>query len=64
MLAAKTIKKEGSMHLGSPAYAAEDYKKAYMGFRRLPQILNRLREMEEEIEKLKSKLNGWKAEND
>ena len=54
----KTIKKEGSMHLGSPAYEADEYKKAYMGFRRLPQILSRLREMEEEIEKLKSKLNG------
>lgn len=54
----KTIKKEGSMHLGSPAYDAEEYKKAYMGFRRLPMILSKMRELEEEIKSLKSKLNG------
>jgi len=51
----KTIKKEGTTLLGSPAYDAEDYKKAYMGFRRLPQILDRLREVEEELKKLKEK---------
>lgn len=49
----KTIKQEGTTILGSPAYDAEDYKKAYMGFRRLPQILDRLRELEEEVKKLK-----------
>jgi len=51
----KTITKEGTILLGSPAYDAEDYKKAYMGFRRLPQILDRLREVEEELKKLKEK---------
>ena len=51
----KTIKKEGTTLLGSPAYDAEDYKKAYMGFRRLPQILDRLREVEEELKSLKEK---------
>jgi UDP-3-O-[3-hydroxymyristoyl] glucosamine N-acyltransferase len=51
----KTITKEGTTILGSPAYDAEDYKKSYMGFRRLPQILDRLRELEEEVKKLKSK---------
>lgn len=50
----KTIKKEGTTLLGSPAYDAEDYKKAYMGFRRLPQILDRLREVEEELKKIKA----------
>lgn len=49
----KTIKKEGTTLLGSPAYDAEDYKKAYMGFRRLPQILDRLREVENELKLLK-----------
>lgn len=49
----KTIKEEGTTLLGSPAYDAEEYKKAYMGFRRLPQILDRLRELEEEVKKLK-----------
>lgn len=51
----KTIRKEGTVLLGSPAYDADDYKKAYMGFRRLPQILDRLREVENELKKLKEK---------
>lgn len=51
----KTIKKEGTTLLGSPAYDAEDYKKAYMGFRRLPQILDRLLEVETELRILKEK---------
>jgi len=50
----KTITKEGTTLLGSPAYDAEDYKKAYMGFRRLPQILDRLRALEEELAALKN----------
>lgn len=49
----KTIKEEGTTILGSPAYDAEEYKKSYMGFRRLPQILDRLREVELELKKLK-----------
>ena len=49
----KTIRKEGTTLLGSPAYDANDYKKAYMGFRRLPQILDRLRALEQELEELK-----------
>lgn len=49
----KSIRKEGEMVLGSPAYEAEDYKKSYMGFRRLPFILNKLRELEAELNQLK-----------
>lgn len=49
----KTIKKEGTILLGSPAYEADDYKKSYMGFRRLPQIMDRLRAVEEELKQLK-----------
>lgn len=49
----KTIKKEGTMLLGSPAYDAEDYKKSYMGFRRLPQIMDRLKVLEEELKQLR-----------
>ncbi|HIP35351.1 MAG TPA: UDP-3-O-(3-hydroxymyristoyl)glucosamine N-acyltransferase [Crocinitomix sp.] len=51
----KSIRKEGTVLLGSPAYDANDYKKAYMGFRRLPQILDRLRTLEEELKELKNK---------
>lgn len=56
----KSIRKEGEIVLGSPAYAAEDYKKAYMGFRRLPFILNKLRELENELNQIKenNKSNG------
>lgn len=55
----KTIRKEGEIVLGSPAYEAEDYKKAYMGFRRLPFILNKIRELEAELNQLKeNKSNG------
>jgi UDP-3-O-[3-hydroxymyristoyl] glucosamine N-acyltransferase len=49
----KTIRKKGETVLGSPAYASEDYKKAYMGFRRLPYILDKLRELEAELKELK-----------
>ena len=57
----KTIKKKGTTLLGSPAYDAEDYNKSYMGFRRLPQILNRLRDLENELKEIKEsnqKTNG------
>lgn len=55
----KGIKKEGTTLLGSPAFEAEDYKKSYMGFRRLPYILNKLRELEAELKELKeNKSNG------
>lgn len=49
----KSVRKEGEILLGSPAFESEDYKKAYMGFRRLPFILNKLRELEAEIAQLK-----------
>lgn len=49
----KSVRKEGEVLLGSPAFESEDYKKAYMGFRRLPYILNKLRELEEELTELK-----------
>lgn len=48
------IKKEGQTLLGSPAIDLDDFKKSYVGFRRLPQILIRLQEAENEIKKLKN----------
>lgn len=50
----KTIRKEGTVLLGSPAYQADDYKKSYMGFRRLPQIMDRLKALEDELKQLKN----------
>ncbi|MDG1332767.1 MAG: UDP-3-O-(3-hydroxymyristoyl)glucosamine N-acyltransferase [Crocinitomicaceae bacterium] len=38
--------------MGSPAFDSDDYKKSYLGFRRLPMILNRLKAIEDTIKKL------------
>lgn len=56
----KTINQEGKLVLGSPAYDADDYKKSYYGFRRLPQLMERIKQLEDELKKLKenNNLNG------
>lgn len=51
----KTIRKAGETVLGSPAYAIEDYKKSYLGFRKLPSILERLNALETTIAALEKK---------
>jgi UDP-3-O-[3-hydroxymyristoyl] glucosamine N-acyltransferase len=43
------IKKEGEIVLGSPAIPIDDFKKSYFGFRKLPQILKRLQNIEEKL---------------
>lgn len=50
-----SIRKENQQLLGSPAIPLDDFKKSYFGFRKLPQILKRLRELELELEELKVK---------
>lgn len=45
------IKKEGTILMGSPAILIEDYRKAYVGFRRLPMILKRLQALENKANK-------------
>ena len=50
---AKGPRKENTVLLGSPAIDADEQKKMWMASRRLPQILERLKEVEEEIKKLK-----------
>lgn len=44
--------KDDATIMGSPAFDNKEYKKSYMGFRRLPMILDRLKALED---KLKSK---------
>lgn len=44
--------KDGSKIMGSPGFDSEDYKKSYLGFRRLPRILTRLQELEDQIKEL------------
>ena len=44
-----SITEEGKVVQGSPAYAMGEYKRSYVGFRKLPEILERLAELEKQI---------------
>lgn len=44
-----SIKKSGKILMGSPGIEIDDFKKSYFGFRKLPYILNKLRELEEKL---------------
>ncbi|MEX1190448.1 MAG: UDP-3-O-(3-hydroxymyristoyl)glucosamine N-acyltransferase [Brumimicrobium sp.] len=44
-----SVKKSGKILMGSPGIEIEDFKKSYFGFRKLPFILKRLREIEEKL---------------
>ncbi len=44
--------KEKKTYMGSPAFESTDYKKSYLGFRRLPRILSRLQTIEQQIKEL------------
>lgn len=44
-----SVKKSGQILMGSPGIPMEDFKKSYFGFRKLPYILQKLRELEEKI---------------
>jgi UDP-3-O-[3-hydroxymyristoyl] glucosamine N-acyltransferase len=46
-----SIKKEGETIMGSPGIVMDEFKKAYFGFRKLPYILSKLRELEEKLDK-------------
>jgi UDP-3-O-[3-hydroxymyristoyl] glucosamine N-acyltransferase len=43
--------KDDSKIMGSPAFDSDDYKKSYLGFRRLPMILTRLQSIEDTLKK-------------
>ncbi len=44
--------KDGKKIMGSPSFESDDYKKSYLGFRRLPMILKRLKALEDKIKEL------------
>lgn len=44
-----SVKKSGQILMGSPGIPMEDFKKSYFGFRKLPYILQKLRELEDRI---------------
>lgn len=44
-----SVKKEGTTLMGSPGIPIDDFKKSFVGFRRLPMILNRLQNLEDKL---------------
>ena len=50
----KSIKEEGHKMMGSPAFEYGDYFKSYAVFKKLPDIHNRLRELEVKLQKMQS----------
>jgi len=44
-----SITEEGMIVQGSPAYSIGDYKRSYVGFRKLPEIMERLKDLENKI---------------
>ena len=49
-----TVKKATTL-MGSPSFPIDDFKRSFIGFRRLPQLMNRISELEAKIETLISK---------
>jgi UDP-3-O-[3-hydroxymyristoyl] glucosamine N-acyltransferase len=50
----KDIKEPNTIVQGSPAFGFMDYKKSYVGFMKLPDLLQQISELRQEINKLKS----------
>jgi UDP-3-O-[3-hydroxymyristoyl] glucosamine N-acyltransferase len=44
--------KDDTTVMGSPAFDSKDYKKSYLGFRRLPRILDRLQALEDKVKNI------------
>jgi UDP-3-O-[3-hydroxymyristoyl] glucosamine N-acyltransferase len=51
---ANSIKEEGKIVQGSPAIDIGDYKRAYVGFKNLPNLMKELKEIKKELQNLKS----------
>ena len=51
---AKSISQEGSIVQGSPAFSIMNYKKAYVGFRKLPSIIDDLSDLRKSVAQLKN----------
>jgi UDP-3-O-[3-hydroxymyristoyl] glucosamine N-acyltransferase len=52
-----SITKEGEIVQGSPAFFIGDYKKSYVGFRKLPELASRIEELEKIIKELQKQGN-------
>lgn len=49
-----SIKKENEIVQGSPAFSIGDYKRAYVGFRKLPELLNKIDILENQLKEFKA----------
>lgn len=47
--------KKATTLMGSPSFPIDDYKRSFIGFRKLPQLMNRISELEAKLEALTSK---------
>ncbi len=50
----QSIKNPGEIVQGSPAYGIGDYKRSYVLFRNLPELNNKIRELEKQLQELKT----------
>ena len=50
----KSIKKENSIHQGAPSFPVMEYKKSYVYFQKLPQLVAEINQLKKEINNLKS----------
>jgi UDP-3-O-[3-hydroxymyristoyl] glucosamine N-acyltransferase len=48
-----TIKKEGSIVMGSPAFNIREYQKSFIVYKQLPDLFKRVKELENELKRLK-----------
>lgn len=55
-----SVKEEGAIIQGSPAFKITDYQKSYVNFKRLPDLNKKVDEMQKEIEELKKMLQSKK----
>lgn len=53
-----SILKEGEILQGSPAFFIGEYKKSYVGFRKLPELMTRIEELEKQLKELQTNTNG------
>jgi UDP-3-O-[3-hydroxymyristoyl] glucosamine N-acyltransferase len=49
----KSIKEVGDIQMGAPSFNIKDFHKSYVYFRKLPQVDDRVRKLEKELEELK-----------
>ncbi len=51
----RSVKEKGTNLFGSPAFAYGDFLKSYVGFKKLPDVLRKIEQLEKEVRDLKGK---------